>query len=253
MSKILENAFRAFLLALPVFCSTVLIAQAPNTARLLDFRYGFQWPSGDMQERFGGSNVLGFGFETISHKSRQFFGLEANYFFGSEVKEDVLDPLRSYDGNIIGINGQTGDVSLKERGFYVGIHGGKIFSTTDQKSSLTGIRTQIGIGLLQHKIRIQDNLNSIVPLNKEYLQGYDRLSNGPSLHLGVGYQYDSPYNNFHFKIMGDMMAASTQSRRDLDYPTGTYLGEKRTDILFGVNVAYVVMISRTRTEENIYY
>jgi hypothetical protein len=253
MAKILENTFRTFLSAIPVFMTFILSGQAPATAKLLDFRYGFQAPTGDLQHRFGGNNILGLGIESISHKSRQFYGLECGYIFGNTVKEDVLDPLRSYDGNIIGIDGQTGDVNLKERGFYVGLHAGKIFSTTDKKSSLTGIRAQIGIGLLQHKIRIQDNLKNIVPLNKEYLQGYDRLTNGPTIHLGVGYQYDSPYNNFHFKIMGDMMAGQTKSRRDLDYATGTYLNQVRTDILLGINVAYVVMISRTRTEENIYY
>jgi hypothetical protein len=53
--------------------------------------------------------------------------------------------------------------------------------------------------------------------------------------------------------MGDIMAARTQSRRDLDYATGTYLDKKRTDILTGIHIAYVVMISRSSTEENIYY
>jgi len=253
MTKILENTFRTFLTIALVFTSFLVRSQAPNTAKLLDFRYGFQFPSGDMKDRFGGSNMLGVGIESVSHKTRLFYGIDGGFFFGNTVKEDVLDPLRSYDGNIIGINGETGDVNLKERGFYVGLHGGKIFGTTDKKSSLTGIRTQIGFGLLQHKIRVQDNLKNIVPLNKEYLQGYDRLTNGPAVCLGIGYQYQSPYNNFHFKIMGDMTAGRTQSRRDLDYATGTYLNQVRTDVLFGINIAYVVMISRTRTEENIYY
>jgi len=193
------------------------------------------------------------GIESINQKSRLFYGIEGNFFFGSNVKEDVLTQLRTMDGSIIGINGETGDVGLKERGIYFGVHTGKIFSTTDKNSSLTGIRTQIGFGLLQHKIRVQDNLKSIVPLNKEYRQGYDRLTNGGAIHLAAGYQYDSPYNNFHFKIMGDMMAGLTKSRRDLDYATGVYLDQKRTDILFGINIAYVVMISRTSTAENIYY
>lgn len=253
MVKILENGFKTLFITSSLLWYGSLFAQAPKSAKLLDFSYGFQAPLGDMQDRFGGSNVLGGGLETISNKSRQFWGLDANYFFGNNVKEDVLTQLRSADGNIIGINGEAGDVSLKERGYFIGIHGGKIFSTTDKASSITGIRTQIGVGFMQHKIRVQDNHKNIVPLNKKYLQGYDRLTNGPSIHVAIGYQYDSPYNNFHFKIMGDMMAAFTQSRRDLDYATGTYLDKKRTDILMGINIAYVVMISRTSTEENIYY
>jgi len=251
--NILENGFWTFFLALSMLVSVSLHGQTPKTAKLLDFSYGFQAPLGDMQDRFGGCNILGSGLETINNKSRQFWGIDGGFFFGNNVKEDVLTQLRSADGNIIGINGQTGDVSLKERGYFIGLHAGKIFSTTDKKSSLSGIRTQFGIGFMQHKIRVQDNQKNIVPLNKEYLQGYDRLTNGPSIRLALGYQYDSPYNNFHFKIMGDMMAARTQSRRDLDYATGTYLDKKRTDILMGIHIAYVVMISRSSTEENIYY
>ncbi|HEX5111771.1 MAG TPA: hypothetical protein VFV79_02920 [Saprospiraceae bacterium] len=253
MVKILENTFRNFLPAILLLLSLPISGQSQKKAMLLDFSYGFNFPLGDMQDRFGESNVLGAGLESISYESKVSIGIDGGYFFGNTVKEDVLLQLRSGDGNIIGINGLPGDVSLKERGYFMGAHAGKIFSTTDQKSSLTGIRTQLGIGFIQHKIRIQDNQNNIVPLNKEYLQGYDRLTNGAALRLAAGYQYDSPLNNFHFKIMGDVTAARTQSRRDLDYATGTYLGEKRTDILLGVSVSYVVMISRAQTSENIYY
>jgi hypothetical protein len=255
MVKIPENAIRTWLSVFLLFFTGLLFgqAQAPPSARLIEFRYGFQTPLADMKKRFGGNNIIGFGMENIRHNSRIFYGLEANYFFGSRVKEDVLTQLRSYDGNIIGIGGETGDVNLKERGFFVGLYAGKIFPTTNMKTSLTGIRTQLGFGLMQHKIRVQDNLNSVVALNKEYLQGYDRLTNGPAIRFALGYEYDNPQNNFHFRIMADMIAGYTQSRRDLDYATGTYLDEKRTDILMGLNIAYVVMISRAQTPENIYY
>src|SRR5262249_28749543 len=138
--KILENGFLTLCLALSVVVSGHLSAQMPKTAKLLDFSYGFQAPLGDMQDRFGGSNLLGGGLETINNESRQFWGIDGGFFFGNNVKEDVLTQLRSFDGIIIGIDGASGDVSLKERGYFIGLHGGKIFSTTDKKSSLTGIR-----------------------------------------------------------------------------------------------------------------
>jgi hypothetical protein len=107
--------------------------------------------------------------------------------------------------------------------------------------------------MLQHKIRVQDNAKTIPSLTTDYLQGYDRLSNGPAVHLGLGYHYQSPTNNFHFHIMGDLYAAQTQSRRDLDYPTGQYLDQKKTDFLGGISIAYVVSISRAARPDNIYY
>jgi hypothetical protein len=221
--------------------------------KLLDFRYGLHFPAADMNKRFGTSNAIGLGVETGSLKSKLIFGLDGYYFFGNAVKEDVLAPIRSYDGNVIGIDGQIGDINLKERGFYIGLHAGKIFKTTRHDHLMTGIRTQIGMGLLQHKIRVQDNYNSVVALEKKYLSGYDRLSNGPALHVGLGYQYDDPINNFHFKVMGELIGGETRSRRDYDYAAGAYLSGRRTDILFGLHIAYVVMISRASAEEHIYY
>jgi hypothetical protein len=251
--KILEKTLRLLLATFLCLHSAFLYAQEPQSALLLDFKYGFQAPFADLRDRFGGNNDFGLGVEVMSQQLHQFAGVEGFFFFGNNVKEDVLQPLRTYDGSILGIDGHVGDVNLKERGFYVGLHAGKIFSTTDNKSSFTGIRTQLGFGFLQHKIRVQDNFRTIIPLEKKYLQGYDRLTNGIAAHLAIGYQYDSPHNNFHFKIMGDLVGGPTKSRRDYDYATGSYLDKSRFDVLAGLHISYIVSISRTRTEEFIYY
>ncbi len=235
------------------FCSMGTVGQNANSLKLLDFKYGFHIPSGDMSERFGSNSDLGIGIHTVRIDQKLMFGIEGSLFFGNTVKEDVLASLRTFDGGIIGIDGKSGDVYLKERGFYLGLNTGKIFSTSVHKNKLTGIRAQIGFGLLQHKIRVQDNSRSIVALEKKYLNGYDRLSNGPALHIGLGYHYQSPTNNLHFYIMSDLYASQTTSRRDIDYLTGEYLEQKRTDLLAGLNIGYVVIISRVNKPEHIYY
>ncbi len=251
--KIPEIRLTSGLLPFLLLGFNLLTGQEVKSLRTFDFRYGFQIPAADMRDRFGNNNALGLGIDFASFKSRWYYGIEGIYVFGNRVKEDVLAPLRSYDGNIIGIDGKIADVNLKERGYYAGLQTGYIFKTTGNKNELTGIRTLIGVGLMQHKIRVQDNYNSVVPLEKKYLQGYDRLSNGPALHLGIGYQYDSPVNNVQFRIMGEVFTGKTKSRRDLDYPTGQYLDHERTDILYGLHIAYIVTISRTSSEEYIYY
>ena len=252
--KILEIRFwgRTSLLLLLLWSMNVQ-SQEVNSMRFLEFGYGFHTPTGDMKDRFGANSDFGISFENIGTKNKLIFGIEGLFIFGSAVKEDVMAALRAYDGSIIGVDGRAGDVNLKERGFYVGLNVGKIFSTSTHKNKLTGIRAQIGGGLLQHKIRVQDNGGSVVALEKKYLKGYDRLSNGPAFHLGLGYQYQSPTNNFHFHIMGDLYGASTQSRRDIDFLTGVYLNQKRTDIFTGLSVAYIVTISRVYKSEYIYY
>jgi len=253
-AKILELRLKPLIASM-----LILIAIAParsqeiNSLNWLEFRYGFHSPSGDMKDRFGANTDFGAGFEMARFKSKIFIGADGAFIFSSNVKEDVVKGLRSFDGSIIGRNGQPANVSLKERGFYLGLNAGKIFSTTSHEKNITGIRAQVGAGLLQHKIRVQDNSRNVIALEREKLKGYDRMSNGPAVHLGLGFQYQNPKNNFHFNIMGDFYAARTQSRRDFDNPTGGYLAEKRTDILAGMTLAYVVVISRTSPPEKIYY
>ncbi|MBK9981501.1 MAG: hypothetical protein IPP15_03590 [Saprospiraceae bacterium] len=253
-AKILEIGFKrllAFILSV-VFISTGY-SQASKNVKLLEFKYGFQAPMADLKTRFGGSNDLGLSLQFASLTHTTFIGVEGIFFFGSTVKEDVLANLRTFDGNIIGIQGAIGDVSLKERGFYAGLDAGKIFKTTKVENNLTGIRAQVGAGLLQHKIRVQDNANNIPSLDKKYIKGYDRLTNGPAVHLSIGYQYENPNNNFHFNLMGDIYGSRTASRRDYDNMTGGYLDEKRTDILAGLTISYIVSISRTDKADHIYY
>ena len=252
--KILEISFLTRLvLPLLLLWSTGIVAQNIKRINLLEFKYGFHVPSADLGERFGTSSDIGVSLQSVQAESRLFFGIEGMYFFGNNVKEDVLAQLRAFDGTIIGINGSPGDVNLKERGFYLGFNAGKIFPTTSNKTKLTGIRAQVGGGLLQHKIRVQDNAETITALSEEYLPGYDRLTNGPALHLGLGYQYQSPTGNFHFHILGDLYGAQTISRRDFDYASGKYLDTKRTDVFAGASIAYVVIISRVSKPDNIYY
>jgi hypothetical protein len=252
--KILELRFGAlWAMLLMLLGSSETHAQKGNTVNLLEFKYGFHVPAGDLNSRFGSNSDIGLSIQSVSLAKKYFFGIEGIYMFGNDVKEDVLAQLRTFDGSIIGIDGGAGDINLKERGFYVGVNAVKIIPTTANSKKLTGIRIQVGGGLLQHKIRVQDNSENIVPLEKKYLQGYDRLTNGPAVHLGLGYQYQSPTNNFQFHVMGDLYGASTSSRRDLDYATGGYLDQKRTDILGGLSVAYIVVISRVNKPENIYY
>jgi len=253
-TKIIELGFRGLLTILLIAMAIQhSFSQASNAVKLLEFKYGFQTPLADMKTRFGGNNDIGISFQSAGLASTMLFGIEGIFIFGSVVKEDVLENLRSFDGNIIGIDGHPGDVNLKERGFYLGVNAGKIFKTSKDKNNLTGIRAQIGGGLLQHKIRVQDNLNTIVALDKKYLKGYDRLSNGSAVHLAIGYQYENPKNNFHFNIMGDLYGARTVSRRDFDSLSGGYLDTKRTDILAGVSLSYIVSISRTDKADHIYY
>ncbi len=253
-AKILELGLKGWL-SICLITTVLMTGHTQNigSARILEFKYGFQIPSADMADRFGSNSIIGINFNSVAFKSNFFLGAGGMFLFGGEVKEDVLAGLRSFDGAIIGIDGRPGDVSLKERGYYFGLHAGKIFKMSSVENNLTGIRAQIGGGFLQHKIRVQDNGESIVALEKDKLKGYDRLTNGPAIHMAIGYQYQNPKNNFHFNIMADLFGGRTAARRSFDIETGGYLEGERTEILAGLSVSYIVSISRSTTSDHIYY
>lgn len=253
-AKILTFTRKALTLAILLgFTFYKSAAQQNPSLAVLEFKYGFQWPMGDMRDRFGANNQFGVSFSKAFLPSNILAGIDGMYFFSNNVKEDVVADLRTFDGTIIGADGFPGDVVLKERGYYLGLYIGKIFKTTDEENNLTGIRFQVGGGLLQHKVRVQDNSKTVRALQKDFLKGYDRLTNGPCLHLGLGFQYQNPLNNFHFSIMSDVYAARTESRRSFDNQTGGYLAGQRTDILAGLTVSYIVSLSRSTAADHIYY
>ena len=254
---------RAKILELPVqvLCTIFLIittlspvrSQDKETVRLLEFRYGFHLPAGDFADRFGPSSNLGAQVMTVSYNNNLFAGIDGMFLFGGEVREDVLARLRSFDGVIITNNGAAADVSLKERGYYIGLNAGKVFKTTENANNLTGFRVQIGGGFMQHKIRVQDNFQNVEALAGDYLKGYDRLTNGPAAHIALGYHYQSPRNNLHFALMTDFYGGFTKSRREFDFAELAYLDKARFDVLAGVTLAYIVTISRSTTSSEIYY
>jgi hypothetical protein len=88
--------------------------QSARSIQVLEFHYGFQFPFGDLKDRFGSNNEIGGTIQTVGLKNKIFFGLEGMFFFGSAVKEVVLSSLRTVDGIIIGIDGFPGDINLIE-------------------------------------------------------------------------------------------------------------------------------------------
>lgn len=207
----------------------------------------------DLKDRFGSNNALGAALEHVNLNNGWFLGAQGAYIFGNNPKEDVLSHLRTFDGSIIGIDGTPGDVNLKQRGYYIGAYTGKIFSNAKSDTKQKGIRTEFGLGYLQHKVRAQDNFNSVVALEPKYLKGYDRLTGGIYGSVAAGYQIHNPLNNVHVQIMGDLIAARTGSLRNFDHATGSEITARRWDILAGIRLAYIVTISRKKAPEDIYY
>lgn len=216
-----------------------------------DITYAVHQPRGDLAARFGSSLEIGLGADFITKKSRFIFGLSGTVMFGNTVKDDVLSIITNEDGNIIGTDQIVGIVSLKQRGFYVGGRVGKIFKVAS--NSLSGIRFTVGAGLLQHKIRVQDDLESVNIVAGQNVKGFDRLTNGLAFHQFLGYQHFGKSGLFN--VFGGVEAYEgfTMSRRSFDNTLMRRDDQDRLDILLGLKVGFSIKFNLNETGDEIYY
>ena len=214
--------------------------------------YAYQIPGGDLASRFGNNHNLGLGFH-IKTKTSWFYGIQGTYLFGSRVipENGFLENLKIEGGYILDNDGQLSKISLQERGWTCTLDGGKLFPVFGPNPN-SGILVMGGAGLFQHKIRIEHQETHIQQLEKEYLKGYDRLTNGPVFREFVGYFYMSNNRLVNFVIGLEAWQAFTQSRRDLNFDTMTADTQKRNDSLFGIRAGWTLHLYK-RMSDNYYY
>src|SRR5689334_13750886 len=112
-TKILELGMQAARCSILIAIAIAkAFGQNPGGMSMLEFRYGYHVPMADMADRFGGQNDISAAFTRAHFPGNVFVGAEGLFFFGSSVKEDVLAPLRSYDGSIIDRTGSPADINL---------------------------------------------------------------------------------------------------------------------------------------------
>lgn len=238
-----------------LFSSSAALAQVDNegNALLISINYAAEFPAGDLANRFGRSFEIGGNVEWMSNKGNFILGIDGGIIFGSEVKEDPLINLRTLDGFVIGNDRNYANIELRERGFYIGGLVGKLFSLSS-KNPRSGIRLTVGSGLLQHKIRLQDDPDRVVaPVSGDYAKGYDKLTNGLAFNEFIGYQMLSRNRRVNFYIGLELTQAFTQNRRSLDYDTRTKNDTKRKDFLYGLKIGWTLPLYLQTNPDEIFY
>jgi hypothetical protein len=217
----------------------------------IDVSYGYQYSYGDLARRFGNNSKvqMNLDFKTKKHWT---YGINASYIFGKDVRESIFDSISTSNGGIIGKNGEYADVRLFERGFTVVATAGRMFSFKEPNPN-SGFVINVGIGLLQHKIRIETIGNGVPQLSKQYKKGYDRLSNGILFTQDVGYLYFSNNRLKNIYIGFECMEGFTQNRRSYNYDTMMKDTEKRTDILIGGRIAWILPLYKRAPREYYFY
>ena len=205
-------------------------------AILTHITFGVHLPAGDMADRFGRDLNVGGAVEYLT-SNNFLFGVEGHYIFGTNVKEDPLEILRTPEGDIIGSDLTVASVVLRERGFYAGGMVGKLFTFNEKRS---GIRLTFGAGVLRHHIRVQDDNNSVTQITGEYAKGYDRLTGGFALNQFIGWQQLAGNRRSNWIAGFEFNQGFTKSLRDWDFNDMRKLDGSRLDLRFGVRLAWTL-------------
>jgi hypothetical protein len=109
-----------------------------------------------------------------------------------------------------------------------------------------------GVGFLQHKIHIEVLEENVPSLSSNYRIGYDRLTNGISLHEFLGYFYVSERMRINFMAGFDFSQSFTKNRRDWDFFAQRKLDESRKDYLNGFKVGFILPLYQRQPKEFYY-
>ena len=233
--------------------SFLLASQVHGQVRTyMSFEYGVHFPGGDLEERFGLNFSLGTQFEAMHQPTHLFVGAKGMFLFGGTVKEDPLSILRTDQGDIIGNDKAIASVLYRERGYFAGAYLGKVFPL-GEKNPDSGIKVALGGGLLQHKIKLQDETGTITQITEEYAEGYDRKTNGPALYSFLGYQYLAKNRRLNFLVGMDYYLGFTENKRSYNFDQKLRDDRKRKDHLFGFRVGLILPITYGSTADSIFY
>ncbi len=216
----------------------------PISFPMFSIAYQIQVPGGDLADRYGINSNIGGSF-MYKHKSNLFIDITGNFIFGSNLKGDavnIFDSILTSNDNIINEYGEYAKVITSERGFFMGGKIGYIIPGLFKNNPNSGIMISLGGGLLQHKIRIENDGNNAHQILVDYKKGYDKLTNGFSATQFVGVSYFGKQSLVNFYAGFEFYQAWTQSRRSYDF---NYKGPdmlKRIDLLSGLKVGWIIPI-----------
>lgn len=251
--------FAAFLLlllimlgSLPGSAQQVNVKDSALSVGIIYTTYGFSMPGGDMADRYGFSHQVGAGY-MYKWRSGWSFSLEGNFIFRDGVKNqgDILSNISTSDGFIINQEGLFANVLLLERGFSLWAKAGKLVPVWGPNPN-SGLLFQLGAGMLQHKIKIQDVDNKAPQLSEEYKKGYDHLCSGPAISEFIGYHYMADRRTINFFAGIEFVQGFTSSRRAYYFNEMIRPDEKRIDLLTTLKVGWYLPLYK-KTKQTFFY
>lgn len=233
--------------------SQVSIKDSSLSIPMIYVAYSYQFPGGDMQERYGSNSTIGPGFQ-VKTKSNWIIGAEADFIFGNNVKYgfSIFDDIMTSEGNIINADGVPAVVALFERGWIFSGKFGKLFSVLSPNPN-SGILLYGTLGYMQHKIRIEVENENAPQLKDDYKRGYDRLCGGFTVSEGLGYMFLGNSRIWNLYLGVEFYQAWTSSKRNYIFDLHGPDKEKRFDMLIGPKALWIIPIHKRAPQEYYYY
>lgn len=245
----------SFIIIFPlIFCQNINGQNLKDSivySPLIKINLAAQSPNGDLKEYFGNNLNIGCSFG-IKNRKNITLELDYNFIHSKNVKnQSVIDHLLNDQGWIINQYGEENLYLMYHRGGQLSLDFGKIFNWIGANPN-SGIHIKTGFGAMFHKIRIENENNTIPQLSKQYLKYYDRLTVGVLTKQYIGYHHMSNNKLVNFTIGFEAIEGYTKGMRDYQIDLmGPYL-DKRLDIYIGIRAGWIFPVFRD-TPDDFYY
>ena len=235
----------------------VFVAQSQNMndsvvySPLIKVNLAMQAPRGDLQNYFGNNINIGcsFGWKTKKNKTLE---LEYNFIHSKNVKiNSIIEHLLNSQGWIINQYGEENLYLMYHRGGQLSLDFGKIINSIGPNPNC-GIHIKAGFGAMYHKIRIENENNTIPQLNREHLKYYDRLTIGTLLKEYIGYHHMGNNKLINFSVGIEAIQGFTKGMRDYQIDLMGPYHDKRLDIYLGLRAGWIFPVFR-QVPDDFYY
>jgi len=209
-------------------------------------------PYGDLSKRYGGNFSVGM---PILYKTSKnlIIGVEGNYFFSGNVKENSLENMynNSDPPTITDGNGNPASVRVNERGFTLyGVVGTVINKLGKNKNS--GLLLYMGLGYMQSQIHIADIGRSLPQVYGDLKKGYDRLTGGFATEQFVGYMFLAKNRLANCYAGFTFQEGFTTGLRGYQYDLMAPDNKRRIDVLIGIRLGWMLPLYKKAPKEFYY-
>jgi len=215
---------------------------------MIGMHYTTIFPAGDLSQRYGYLNQLGL---TAGYKDKSNFvyGLEGNFYFGNQVKNDsIFNFMTDNLGNISEAEGEFGIIEILSRGFNAHAHIGKIFPVLGSNPN-SGLYVSLGAGYNLLKYRIQTTYDFIPLAEADNRKLYDRQTVGFSLHQFIGYSLINATRPIHFYIGVYANQSFARYSRSWLYDQGPTPTKLLNDFQFGLRAGWYIPIYKRKAKK----